>query len=111
MNGSDYAETPSSFSWDTARRELAGLPGGGIHIAFEAVERNAQGKAAKQVAFRFLGTARQGRKLAYGELSTLTIRLFATSHPRRSSLRPFSLPHLSGAAGKVAGPSHPAQAH
>src|SRR3990172_3201419 len=51
----DYEATRRSFSWESARRELSGLPGGrGINIAFEAVDRHAEGVLANRVAFRFL---------------------------------------------------------
>ncbi|WP_341648635.1 hypothetical protein [Thauera humireducens] len=42
-NLGDYAATCAAFSWDNARQALAGLPGGGLNIAYEAVERHAQG--------------------------------------------------------------------
>ncbi|QDL37841.1 acetate--CoA ligase [Rhodoferax sediminis] len=69
----DYAATCRAFSWDAARRELAGLPGGGLNIAFEAVDRHAQGARADHVAFRFLGSQAQ-RDISYRELSRLTNR-------------------------------------
>ena len=37
----DYEETYSSFSWDDARAMLDGLPGGGLNIAYECVDRHA----------------------------------------------------------------------
>lgn len=69
----DYAATCSAFSWDAARRELAGLPGGGLNIAHEAVDRHAQGSRADHVAFRFLGSQGQ-RDISYRELSRLSNR-------------------------------------
>ena len=36
----DYDETRAEFSWDDARRALAGLPGGGVNISYEAVDRH-----------------------------------------------------------------------
>ncbi len=69
----DYAATCRAFTWDAARRELAGLPGGGLNIAYEAVERHALGTRRDQVAFRFLGAGAR-RELSYGELSALTSR-------------------------------------
>ena len=35
----DYQRERASFSWDAARRELDGLPAGGLNIAHEAVDR------------------------------------------------------------------------
>jgi acetyl-CoA synthetase len=72
-NLSDYAATRAAFSWEAVRAELAGLPGGGLNIAHEAVERHARGPLRDKVAFRFLGT-RDARDITYGELSRLTNR-------------------------------------
>jgi acetyl-CoA synthetase len=72
-NLADYAATCRAFSWDAARLELVGLPGGGLNIAQEAVDRHAQGPLADHVAFRFLGS--QGtHDISYRELSRLTNR-------------------------------------
>ena len=72
-NLADYAATCRAFSWDAARREMAGLPGGGLNIAFEAVDHHAQGPLAGHVAFRFLGSQAQ-RDISFSELSVLTNR-------------------------------------
>ncbi|MBS0552098.1 MAG: acetate--CoA ligase, partial [Proteobacteria bacterium] len=72
-NLADYAATCADFSWDAARAELAGLPGGGLNIAHEAVERHVQGPLRDRTAFRFLGEA-SVRDLSFGELSQLTSR-------------------------------------
>ncbi len=72
-NLTDYAATRAAFSWDAVRAELAGLPGGGLNIAHETVERHAQGTCRDKIAFRFLG-ANTSRDIRYGELSRLTNR-------------------------------------
>ncbi len=72
-NLTDYAATRAAFSWDAVRAELAGLPGGGLKIAHETVERHAQGARRDKIAFRFLG-ANTSRDIRYGELSRLTNR-------------------------------------
>ena len=72
-NLADYAATCAAFSWDAVRAELAGLPGGGLNIAHETVERHAQGACRDKIAFRFLG-ANTSRDIRYGELSRLTSR-------------------------------------
>ncbi len=69
----DYADTCRHFSWDDARDQLAGLPGGGLNIAYEAVERHARGPRRDHVAFRFVGSHGE-RELSFGELSRLTNR-------------------------------------
>lgn len=72
-NLSDYDAARAAFSWESASHELAGLPGGGYNIAYEAVERHARGKLASRVAFRFLG-AERSREVTYEELSRLSNR-------------------------------------
>ena len=70
-NLADYAAARAAFSWDAARRELAGLPGGGLNIAWEAVERHAQ---SDRLAFRFLSAAGGQRDVSFAELARLTNR-------------------------------------
>jgi acetyl-CoA synthetase len=51
----DYEAARRSFTWERARSELSGLPGGGgLNIGYEAVDRNVQTGAGERVAFRFL---------------------------------------------------------
>ena len=72
-NLADYAATRQAFGWNVAQAELAGLPGGGLNIAHEAVERHAHGARSDHVAFRFLGEMAP-QDVSYGELSRLTNR-------------------------------------
>jgi acetyl-CoA synthetase len=67
----DYAAVRARFSWKAARAELEGLPGGGLNIAHEAVERHAR---SGKVAFRFLSAEGGQRDVSYAELSRLTNR-------------------------------------
>ena len=67
----DYAAVRARFSWEAARRELAGLPGGGLNIAWEAVERHAQ---SDRIAFRFRSAQGARRDVSFAELSRLTNR-------------------------------------
>jgi acetyl-CoA synthetase len=62
------------ISWDEARRALAGLPGGGLNIAHEAVDRHAAGSRATKVAIRWLGTGGARREITYRELAALSSR-------------------------------------
>jgi acetyl-CoA synthetase len=62
------------FSWDAARRRLAGLPGGGLNIAHEAVGRHATGPRAEHVALRCLDKGGGRRDVSYRELGQLTNR-------------------------------------
>jgi acetyl-CoA synthetase len=51
----DYDEACRSFRWRDARAELDGLPGGGLNIAYEALDRHvAKGNGGKP-ALRWVG--------------------------------------------------------
>ncbi len=62
------------LGWEAARRALAGLPGGGLNIAHEAVERHAAGARADHPAIRWLAAAGGARAISYAELARLSSR-------------------------------------
>ena len=70
----DYERTRAEFSWDAARRALDGLPGGGLNIAHEAVDRHAAGPRRDRLALRFLGKHGETRDFTYARLGALTSR-------------------------------------
>ncbi len=70
----DYDSTYREFSWDHARSQLDGLPGGGLNIAYEAVDRHVAHGNGERVALRLLGKADERREVTYGELAELTNR-------------------------------------
>jgi acetyl-CoA synthetase len=72
-NLANYAAACAAFRWPAVGAELAGLPGGGLNIAHETVERHARGANRDRIAFRFLG-ANAARDVSYAELSLLTNR-------------------------------------
>ena len=59
---------------EDAQSGLSGLPGGGINIAYEAVDRHAHGGLAGRTAFRFLGRDGSQRDTSYAELAQLSNR-------------------------------------
>jgi len=74
-NMPDYEALRREFSWERARAELEGLPGGrGLNIAHEAVDRHAAGPLRERVALRWLGRRGERRELTFGELSRLSAR-------------------------------------
>ncbi len=73
-NMPDYDEARSSFSWTAARAELAGLPGGGLNIAYEAVDRHLGEGLGQKVALRVLGRRGDARELTYAQLARETDR-------------------------------------
>jgi acetyl-CoA synthetase len=62
------------LGWDEARARLDGLPGGGLNIAHEAVDRHAAGPRAERVALRWLGADDTRRDISYRELAALSSR-------------------------------------
>ncbi len=70
----DYERERASFSWEQARRRLAGLPVGGCNIAHEAVDRHLGTPIADKVAIRWLGKRDQRVELTYAELAAMTNR-------------------------------------
>jgi len=74
-NMPDYDAARAAFSWDAARTELDGLPGGrGLNIAHEAVDRHVASGGAAKVAIRWLGKDGRRREITYGELADASSR-------------------------------------
>jgi acetyl-CoA synthetase len=79
-NLGDYSSVTAAFSWDAARAELQGLPGGrGLNIAHEAVDRHADGPRGSKIALRCLAKPRDAgrtatQELTFGELRDATNR-------------------------------------
>ena len=71
----DYEKVCAGFSWDVARRELDGLPGGrGLNIAHEAIDRHAAGALRDHLALRWIGKRGETRDFSYADLRALTNR-------------------------------------
>ena len=70
----DYAAQCRGFSWAAEREQLAGLPGGGLNMACEAVDRHAAGPLRERVALRFVSRAGPALELSYAELARRTNR-------------------------------------
>lgn len=68
-NLADHAATCASFSWEAAAAGLAGLPGGGLNMAYEAVERHLLEGRGGKVALCWLGKSGQRSEFSYAELS------------------------------------------
>ena len=72
----DYDAQRASFSWDELSKELDGLPGGGLNIAYEAIDRHVkngrgdkaailwEGKDGEQETYTFEDLARMSNKWA-----------------------------------------------
>ena len=73
-NLADYEAERRAFSWQAAAARLQGLPGGGLNIACEAVDRHALGPRRDRVALRFVPAAGPAFDLSYGALARLVDR-------------------------------------
>lgn len=72
-NMPDYATCRGRFTWQAAERLLDGLPGGGLNIAYEAVDRHVAHGRGAHLAIRWLGRA-GARDATYADLAALTNR-------------------------------------
>ncbi len=70
----DVAAARRDFRWSDAASHLDGLPGGGLNIAHEAVDRHATGPRRDRVAMRWLGRGGTSTEMTFGELSAATNR-------------------------------------
>ena len=59
----------ADFTWDQARAMLDGLPGGGLNIAHEAVDRHVAAGFGGQVALRWLGRDGARLDITYADLA------------------------------------------
>ncbi len=74
-NLADYSRACAEFSWDAARRELDGLPGGqGLNIAHEAIDRHVGAGRGDRLALRWLGKRGSVEDYTYRHLQQLTSR-------------------------------------
>jgi acetyl-CoA synthetase len=73
-NLADYEAARREFSWDAARAELSGLPGGGLNVAHEALDRHLTGPLRDKVAFRWLARGGKVRDFTFLHLARQTNR-------------------------------------
>ena len=62
-NLADYRGARASFQWDSIRRELDGLPGGGLNLAYEAVDRHL--KTARRTKTALIWEGKNGEEERY----------------------------------------------
>lgn len=73
-NATNYELSYREFTWEVARPSLAGLPGGGLNIAYEAVDRHLGTPRENAPALRWLAATGGDTTLTYAELATLSNR-------------------------------------
>ena len=71
----DYEEYAKQFAWSQARALLNGLPGGGINIAHEAIDRHVLANRGNKLALRWIGRDDQIRDYSYSALGAAANRL------------------------------------
>ncbi|MER6092293.1 acetate--CoA ligase [Streptomyces bluensis] len=70
----DYDRARSAFTWSQARTSLAGLPCGGLNMAYEAVDRHAVSDHADKAALRCVARDDTVSTVTYEELARCTAR-------------------------------------
>jgi len=73
-NLADYEAFRRTFTWEEARAALDGLPGGGLNIAYEALDRHLTQNRGDRLALRWLGKDGTVRDFTYAELTAQTGR-------------------------------------
>ncbi|MDP2297946.1 MAG: acetate--CoA ligase [Pseudolabrys sp.] len=81
-NLADYDAYAKTFSWEQARALLDGLPGGGLNIAYEAVERHVKAGRGDKLALRWIGRDDRIRDFTYATLDAAVNR-FANALAQR----------------------------
>jgi len=76
----DYEALCSAFSWKSARQQLDGLPGGGLNIAYEAVDRHLIHGRGSKTAIRHIGKSGKVEDISYGDLAARTSRFASVLH-------------------------------
>lgn len=73
-NMKDYEELNRTFDWNRIAGELNGLPGGGLNIAHEAVDRHALGSRSNHTAIRWVSETGEIKDYTYAGLKEQTDR-------------------------------------
>ncbi|MFE2183430.1 acetate--CoA ligase [Streptomyces sp. NPDC059455] len=73
-NLTDYDRARAEFTWSGARAALAGLPGGGLNIAHEAVDRHVHWGGGEKCALRCVARDGSVHSVTYAELARRTAR-------------------------------------
>ena len=91
----DYDEYARTFSWTQARALLDGLPGGGLNIAHEAIDRHLRAGRGDNLALRWIARDDRVRDFTYRALGAATNR-FANALAQRGITKGDSVFSLLG---------------
>jgi len=64
----DYEEVCRSFSWESVADAFDGLPSGGLNIAYEAIDRHANGPLSQKTALLWLGENGERRDYSFADM-------------------------------------------
>ncbi|HEY3176427.1 MAG TPA: acetate--CoA ligase [Candidatus Polarisedimenticolia bacterium] len=73
-NLADYEAVRRSFTWDALRGELDGLPGGGLNIAYECIDRHTKTARANKTALQWEGKNGDSETYTFSDLKNLSDR-------------------------------------
>ena len=73
-NLGDYEDVCRKFSWERAAKALAGLPRGGLNIAYEATDRHVVEGRGDRIALRWIAQDKATREFSYRDLATGSAR-------------------------------------
>ena len=73
-----YEECTRTFTWDQARALLDGLPGGGLNIAYEAIDRHLKAGRGDKLALRWIARDDKIRDFTYVALGAQVNRFANT---------------------------------
>jgi acetyl-CoA synthetase len=68
----DYEAQRASFKWEEVAKELDGLPGGGLSIAYEAVDRHVRKGHGAKVAILWEGKNGEQEQVTYDQLMRMS---------------------------------------
>ncbi|MDD2399099.1 MAG: AMP-binding protein, partial [Sulfurovum sp.] len=64
----DYEKIYKEFQWEEVASQFEGLPGGGLNIAHEAIDRHANGVLVHKTALVWLGEDGQRREFTFMQM-------------------------------------------
>src|SRR5687768_545580 len=70
----DYDAQRASFRWEDLAAELDGLPGGGLNIAYEAIDRHLKTDRSNKPAILWEGKSGERETYTYAELAVMANR-------------------------------------
>jgi acetyl-CoA synthetase len=73
-NLKDYDAERAAFTWQAARARLDGLPGGGLNIAHETIDRHVAAGLGNKVAIRWIAKDESRHDFTYADLKARTNR-------------------------------------